>query len=227
MHDHNHDHDHDHQHDHDHGHAHVDAHGIRHEPLAQDEKVHGYYQILGVALKELLIEKRIVTADEIRKAIEARDAITPANGAQVVAKAWTDPAYKERLLANGSEAVKELGFEPGAMHLVVVENTPSVHNVIVCTLCSCYPRNLLGLPPSWYKSTEYRSRVVREPRAVLQEFGTTLPDDVEVQVHDSTADMRYLVLPMRPAGTEKLSEAELAALVTRDCMIGVALPKTP
>jgi nitrile hydratase len=212
-------HDHD-DHDHDH-----DQEAGAHAPVAQDEKVHGYYQILGLALKELLIEKRIVTADEIRKAIEARDAVTPANGGQIVARAWTDPAFKQRLLANGTETVKELGLKPDALHLVVVENTPAVHNVIVCTLCSCYPRSILGMAPSWYKSREYRARVVREPREVLAEFGTTLPDDVEVRVHDSTADMRYLVLPMRPAGTDGLSETELAALVTRDCMIGVTVPK--
>jgi nitrile hydratase len=222
MHDHDHDHDHDHGHGHDHGHDH----GVRHAPVTSDEEIHGYYQILGVALKELLVEKRIVTAEEIRKAIEARDAVTPAIGAKVVARAWTDPAFKERLLGNGSEAVKELGLEPGPMNLVVVENTPEVHNVIVCTLCSCYPRNILGIPPSWYKSREYRARVVREPRAVLKEFGTELPGDVEVRVHDSTADMRYLVLPMRPARTESLSEAALADLVTRDCMIGTAIPRT-
>jgi nitrile hydratase len=196
-----------------------------HAPPAKDEKIHGYYQLLGLALKELLIEKGILTGQEIREAIEGRDAITPALGAKVVARAWVDPSYKERLLANGHDAVKELGIEPGALNLSVVENTPDVHNVIVCTLCSCYPRNVLGLPPSWYKSHEYRSRVVREPRAVLAEFGTTLSDDVEVVVHDSTADLRYLVLPIRPKGTKNLSEEELAALVSRDCMIGVSVVK--
>ena len=196
-----------------------------HAPPAPDEKIHSYYQLLGLALKELLIEKEIVTGEEIRQAIEGRDAITPALGAKVVARAWVDPDYKERLLNSGSDAVKELGIEPGALNLSVVQNTPRVHNVIVCTLCSCYPRNVLGLPPSWYKSREYRSRVVREPRAVLAEFGTILPDDVEVVVHDSTADLRYLVLPMRPEGTENLNEDELAALVSRDCMIGVSVVK--
>ena len=196
-----------------------------HAPPAPDEKIHSYYQLLGLALKELLIEKDIVTGEEIRRAIEGRDAITPALGAKVVARAWVDPEYKARLLKSGSDAVKELGIEPGALNLSVVENTPSVHNVIVCTLCSCYPRNVLGLPPSWYKSREYRSRVVREPRAVLAEFGTILPDNVEVVVHDSTADLRYLVLPMRPEGTEGLNEGELAALVSRDCMIGVSVVK--
>jgi nitrile hydratase len=208
-----------HHHDHDEaGHAHP------HAPPQPDEKIHSYYQILGLALKELLIDKGIVTPDEIRKMIEARDSITPALGAKIVARAWTDPGYKQRLLSDGSEAIHEFGLDMGATHLVVVENTPAVHNVIVCTLCSCYPRNVLGLPPSWYKSREYRARVVREPRAVLAEFGTNLSDKVEVRVHDSTADMRYLVLPMRPAGTQNMREDELAGLVSRDCMIGVSLP---
>jgi nitrile hydratase subunit alpha len=220
-----------HEHDeHEQAHAHAqehdDDHGHAHAPAAKDEKIHGYYQVLGLALKELLIEKNIISADEVREAIEARDAITPALGAKVVARAWTDPAYRQRLLADGAAAVKELGIEPGATNLVIVENTPGLHNVIVCTLCSCYPRMVLGLPPSWYKSREYRARVVREPRAVLGEFGTQLPDDVEVRVHDSTADMRYLVLPMRPPGTEAMGEEALAALVTRDCMIGVTQVRT-
>jgi nitrile hydratase len=199
-------------------------HGHDHAPDA-DEKVHSYYHVLGLAIEELLIEKGIVTANEIRAMIEQRDSITPATGAKIVARAWTDPAFKQRLLQDGSEAIGEFGLSMGTTTLAVVENTRSIHNVIVCTLCSCYPRNVLGLPPSWYKNREYRARAVREPRAVLAEFGTQLPDNVEVRVHDSTADMRYLVLPMRPAGTEGLSENALADLVTRDCMIGVALPK--
>jgi nitrile hydratase len=144
----------------------------------------------------------------------------------VVARAWTDPAFRARLLADGSAACREMGIAVDALKLVVVENTAAEHNVIVCTLCSCYPRNLLGLPPDWYKSRPYRSRTVREPRAVLAEFGLTLPADVTVRVHDSTADMRYLVLPSRPDGTEGWSAERLAAIVTRDCMIGVAVPKT-
>lgn len=203
--------------------------GDGHPPrvFQKDEKVHSYYQILGLALKELLIEKDVVTAEEVREAIEARDAISPATGAQVVAKSWTDPDFRSRLLADANAAVAEFGIDMGSVELVAVENTPEVHNAIVCTLCSCYPRALLGLPPSWYKSRDYRSRVVREPRAVLAEFGTTLTDEAEVRVHDSTADMRYLVVPMRPEGTENLSEQELAALVTRDCMIGVTVPSAP
>ena len=211
-----HDHDHDH-HDHDHPHA----------PPQPDDKVHSYYQILGVALKELLIEKGVVEAAEVRRQIERRDSITPANGSKVVAKAWTDPAFRARLFADGYSAVAELGFEMTTTKLVAVENTPAEHNVVVCTLCSCYPRDLLGLPPSWYKSRAYRARIVREPRAVLAEFGTRVPDDVAVRVHDSTADMRFLVVPMRPEGTQGLREDELAALVTRDSMVGVAVARAP
>lgn len=191
----------------------------------KDEEIHGYYQFLGLAIQELLVEKGIVTGDEIRAAIERRDSITPALGARIVARAWTDPAYRGRLLADGTAAAEELGCEFDATELVVVENTPEAHNVIVCTLCSCYPRMVLGLPPSWYKSREYRARTVREPRAVLKEFGTELAENVEVRVHDSTADMRYLVLPMRPDGTEAMDEDQLAGLVSRDCMIGVTVPK--
>lgn len=210
---------------HEHAHHHDEAeHGHPHAPAAKDEKIHSYYQVLGLALKELLIEKGIVSPREIREAIEFRDSITPALGAKVVARAWTDRGFKQRLLADGSGAIREFGLDMGATELVVVENTPKVHNMIVCTLCSCYPRAVLGLPPSWYKSREYRARTVREPRVVLKEFGTDLPDSVEVRVHDSTADMRYLVLPMRPAGTQALNEEQLASLVSRDCMIGVSVP---
>ena len=210
-----------------HAHHHEESgHSHPHAPAAKDEKIHSYYQLLGLALKELLIEKGIVTAGEIREAIKFRDSITPALGASIVARAWTDPAFKQRLLADGTEAIKEFGLDMGATELVVVENTPKVHNMIVCTLCSCYPRAVLGLPPSWYKSREYRARAVREPRAVLKEFGTEIANSVEVRVHDSTADMRYLVLPMRPQGTEKLNEEQLASLITRDCMVGVSLPRT-
>ena len=212
-------HDHDHDHDHDHGHA--------HSPPQPDDKVHSYYQILGIALKELLIEKGIVTAADVRRNIEARDSITPANGAKVVARAWVDPAYRARLFADGNAAAAELGFAITNTKLVAVENTGAEHNVVVCTLCSCYPRDLLGLPPSWYKSRAYRARVVREPRAVLAEFGTPIPDDVALRVHDSTADMRFLVVPRRPKGTDGMSEEALAALVTRDSMIGVAIVEPP
>lgn len=207
--------------DHSHSHPHAD-------PARPDEPATlTDYQLMEGAVRELLVEKGILTHAAIREAVEAMDARTPAQGARVVARAWVDPAYKARLLENGTAACEELDISMGPTHLVVVENTPDVHNVIVCTLCSCYPRMLLGLPPDWYKSKPYRSRVVREPRAVLREFGTDIADNVTVRVHDSTADMRYLVLPRRPAGTEVLDEAALAALITRDSLIGVALPRTP
>jgi nitrile hydratase len=206
------------------GHSHSHEHD-RHPEPQPDDKVHRYYQLLGIALKELLIEKGVVTAEELRAMIERRDATTPANGASVVARAWVDPAFKARLLSDANAAVAELGFPLPTTHLVAVENTQDVHNVVVCTLCSCYPRELLGLPPSWYKSRNYRARTVREPRAVLSEFGTELPPGTQVRVHDSTADMRYLVVPRRPEGTDGLSEQELAGLVTRDAMIGVSLAK--
>ena len=186
-----------------------------------------YYQTMETAVRELLIDKGVITADEVRAAIEAMDARSPAHGARVVARAWRDPAYKARLLADGSAACQELGIDMGPIHLVVVEDDETTHNVIVCTLCSCYPRMLLGLPPDWYKARAYRSRVVREPRAVLAEFGTLLPERLQLRVHDSTADMRYMVLPRQPDGTEELDEAALAELVTRDCLIGVTLPKRP
>lgn len=198
-------------------------HGHAHAPPQPDDKVHSYYQLLGIALKELLIDKGVVTADEVRRQIELRDFITPACGAKVVARAWIDAGFRARLLADGNAAVAEMGYHMASTKLVAVENTADLHNVVVCTLCSCYPRDLLGLPPSWYKSRAYRARVVREPRAVLAEFGTRLADDVAVRVHDSTADMRFLVVPLRPAGTQGMSEEALAALVTRDSMIGVCV----
>jgi nitrile hydratase subunit alpha len=190
----------------------------KYEPLS-------YFQLMEVSLRELLVEKGVVTDHAVRSALEDVRSRTPARGARVVARAWRDPQYKARLLENGTSAVEELGLDVPALKLVAVENTPRVHNVIVCTLCSCYPRMLLGIPPEWYKSRNYRSRVVREPRAVLAEFGTKIPRRVQIRVHDSTADMRYLVLPIRPKGTEGWSEERLASLVTRDCMIGVSLPK--
>ena len=184
-----------------------------------------YHQRLETALYELLTAKGVFSGDDVRRTLERIDSQTPALGARVVARAWVDPAYKARLLADGSKAVEELGINMEGVQLIVVENTPQAHNLIVCTLCSCYPRPVLGLPPDWYKSRNYRSRAVREPRSVLVEFGLVLPEGVAVRVHDSTAEKRYLVLPMRPAGTEGMSEAELAQLVTRDSMIGVAVPR--
>jgi nitrile hydratase len=176
------------------------------------------------ALEETLIEKGLVTEDFIDQIVEtmAND-MGPMNGAKVIARAWVDPDYKERLLADGSAAIGELGFGgPEGSHLVVVENTPDVHNVVVCTLCSCYPWPVLGLPPNWYKSPPYRARMVREPRALLAEMGCAVPSDAEIRVWDSSAEMRYLVLPEQPAGTDEATEEELAAMVTRDSMIGVA-----
>ena len=180
-----------------------------------------YYQFLEISVRELLIEKGLLSTEDIHKTVEEMDSRGPELGAQVIARAWIDPQFKQSLLQNAPSAVKALGIDIGPLQLLVVENTSEVHNLIVCTLCSCYPRSLLGLPPDWYKSREYRSRAVREPRSVLQEFGTDIPDEVEVRVHDSTADLRYLVLPQRPAGTGHLTEDELAALVKRDSMIGV------
>jgi nitrile hydratase len=180
-----------------------------------------------VSLRELLVEKGVVTEDAIAGAMAAMRERGPERGAAMVARAWLDPAYKARMLENGSAAAEELGFEVPGLKLIVVENTPDTHNAIVCTLCSCYPRMLLGLPPEWYKSRPYRSRVVREPRKVLAEFGLKVPPKVAIRVHDSNADMRYMVLPLRPAGTEGWSEAQLAGIVTRDCLIGVAVPKLP
>ena len=179
------------------------------------------------ALEALLVEKGLVGADAIDAVVELyeRD-VGPQNGARVVARAWTDPAFRERLLEDGTKATAELGFGGAqADTLVAVANTPTVHNVVVCTLCSCYPWPVLGLPPTWYKSPPYRARMVAEPRAVLGEFGLELPDQVEIRVWDSSAEVRYLVVPMRPAGTDGLTEEALSALVTRDCMIGTALPQ--
>ena len=173
----------------------------------------GYYELMETAVRELLVEKRLIEAGEIRRQIEVLDSRTPALGAKVVARAWVDPEFRARLLADGRAACEELGISfYDDTKLIVLENTPKIHNLIVCTLCSCYPRPVLGLPPDWYKLAPYRARAVVEPRAVLAEFGTVIPDDVEIRVSDSTAAMRYLVLPMRPSGTEGWSEDKLAAL---------------
>jgi nitrile hydratase len=192
---------------------------------------HDDVAVRAAALEALLVEKGLVSTDAIDAVVDVyENDVGPQNGARVVARAWVDPEYLGRLRADGAAAIAELGyggFEGDTM--VIVENTPAVHNVIVCTLCSCYPWPVLGLPPSWYKSSAYRARVVAEPRAVLSEFGLELGPEVEIRVWDSTAEVRYLVVPMRPEGTEGLSEEELAALVTRDSMVGtgVALPAQP
>jgi nitrile hydratase alpha subunit len=199
----------------DHGHGHP------HPEMSQSGRP-GYYDIMETAVRELLIERRLIGPDEIRRQIEVLDSRTPALGAKVVARAWVDPAFRTRLLANGRTACEELGISfYDDTQLIVLENTDAVHNLIVCTLCSCYPRPVLGLPPDWYKLKPYRARAVSEPRAVLAEFGTIIPDDIEIRVSDSTAMVRYLVLPKRPDGTDDYSEEQLAALVTRDTMIGV------
>jgi nitrile hydratase len=205
-------------------HEHDDEHD--HHAEVGDPSPPQYYEIMEASVRELLIEKKMIQPDEIRRQIEVLDSRTPALGAKIVARAWVDPAFRARLLANGRTACEEFGISfYDDTQLIVLENTDKVHNFIVCTLCSCYPRPVLGLPPDWYKLKPYRARAVIEPRSLLAEFGTIIPEDVEVRVSDSTAMVRYLVLPKRPAGSEEFSEEELAALVTRDAMIGV-IPAT-
>jgi nitrile hydratase len=197
-----------------------------HAPITDQDKL-TYHEKRVYAIQSLLIEKGLMTADEVRRAVEDMDSRTPALGAKVIARAWVDPAFKARLLTDAKAAVAELGIDTGSLvTLVAIENTEQLHNVVVCTLCSCYPRPILGVPPDWYKSLNYRSRVVVDPRGILKEFGLELEREVEVRVYDSTADIRYLVIPARPAGTAGLSEEDLARLVTRDSMIGVARART-
>jgi nitrile hydratase len=205
--------------DHDHGHHH----GHEHQAVPSD------LNLRVKALESLLVEKGLVDRAALDTIVDLYETkIGPRNGARVVARAWVDPAYKQRLLTNATAAIAELGYEGGqGEDMVVLENTPRVHNLVVCTLCSCYPWPILGLPPVWYKSAPYRSRAVIEPRGVLREFGLDLPDEVEVRVWDSTAELRYLVLPERPPGTDQMTEEELATLVTRDCMVGVAKVTAP
>jgi nitrile hydratase alpha subunit len=212
------------QHDHaDHGH---DQGAHRHPPVQPDDtSPPGHYELVILAMRDLLVEKGVLTADQIRRGLETLDSWQPSRGAEIVARAWSDPEFKKRLLADGNEAVADFGIDMGGTKLTVVENTDTVQNVVVCTLCSCYPRAVLGLPPDWYRSKNYRARVVKEPRRVLREFGTDIPNDMVVRVHDSLADLRYLVIPRRPAGTEHWSKNELAAIVTRDCMVGVVNPR--
>ena len=202
-------------HDHDHS----------HEPLTNGDEPAAAARVR--ALAELLVEKGTIEREDIRRRIDWLVSRSPADGARLVARAWIDDEFKQRLLADARAAALELGLEPGPSPVVVaLENTESVHHMVVCTLCSCYPRALLGPPPDWYKSLPYRSRAVSDPRGVLREFGLALAEDVEVRVVDSTADVRYLIIPRRPAGTDALTEDDLAALVTRDSMIGVAEPLT-
>lgn len=202
-----------------------DAHGHEHPKHELSAVARRVY-----AIRELLLEKGLLTEHDIRCQIEYQEARSPANGAKIVARAWIDPAYKARLIADPKAACLELGIDATSINeFVVLENTEKVRHMVVCTLCSCYPRPILGRPPDWYKSFNYRQRSVNDPRGVMREFGLIPPDDVEVRVHDSTADIRYLVLPVRPQGTEHLSATELEKLVTRDSMIGVmnALPAVP
>ena len=209
---------------HDH-HDHLSPSGHPYRP--DDDHPLTYWQQMEIAVRELLIEKGVTTAAEINEQIAAMDARSPATGARVVARAWTDPDFRAALFEDAPKAVASIGIDIGGLRLIALENTDSVHNIVVCTLCSCYPRDLLGLPPDWYKSRAYRSRTVKEPRKVLAEFGVTLPAETIVRVHDSTADMRYVVIPARPKGSEGMDEDALAELVTRDSMIGTGLAKSP
>jgi antitoxin component of MazEF toxin-antitoxin module len=206
-------------HDHDHEQPH---------PKNEDDDVElTQHEAKFLALKAMLIEKGILTADEIRARLEKHESRSPEQAARMVAKSWVDPAFRARMITDPKAAARELGIEVTEAALVTLVNEPHLHNMVVCTLCSCYPRSLLGEPPAFYVSKAYRSRAVREPRKVLREFGLNIAEDVEVRVSDSNADLRYFVVPMRPPGTEALSEEELAALVTRDCLVGCALPRPP
>lgn len=213
--------------EHDHGHDHGSGEAHDHPGMAEDVELSDRAKRL-LAMEELLVEKGVIGRDDVRRVVDVSEARSPADGARVVAHAWADPDYRRRLLEDPTAALAELGYPLiGDTVLTVVENTDEVHHLAVCTLCSCYPISLLGLPPDWYKSFAYRSRAVVDPRGVMREFGLDVGDEVEVKVVDSTADLRYMVLPLRPAATEHMSEEELAALVTRDSMIGVAAPKQP
>jgi len=203
-----------------HDHAHDD-----HRPIREDDDellTEGEARFL--ALKGLLIDQGVISADEIRARLEFNERGSSHQAARMIARAWVDPDYKARMLADTKAAALEMGIETTEAKLVTIENTPERHNMVVCTLCSCYPRSLLGEPPAFYVSKAYRSRAVREPRKVLREFGVEIPEQVDIAVHDSNADFRYVVMPMRPAGTDRMSEEELAALITRDCVVGCALP---
>lgn len=217
-------------HSHDDGHDHDHAHG--HEPDAHianedDDLELTEHEAKFLALKSMLIEQGILTADEIRARLESNELRTPHQAARMVAKAWVDPEYRARMMADAKKAALELDIPVTEAALVALENTPELHNVVVCTLCSCYPRSLLGEPPAFYVSKAYRSRTVREPRKVLREFGLDFPNATEIRVHDSNADLRYVVIPLRPAGSEGMSEEQLASLVCRDSLIGCALALDP
>lgn len=226
---HSHDHDHHHPHDpdHDHGDAHHHDHAHPHAPI-EDHDTFTEFHVLEQALRELLIETGIFSAADIQRQIERQESRTPALGAQIVARAWSNEQFRQDLLANPKPTITAMGVDvSNTPELVVLENGDGVHHVVVCTLCSCYPRMILGIPPAWYKSREYRARVVREPRVVLEEFGVSLSEKTEIRVVDSTADLRYLVIPERPSGTEGMSEQALAELVSRDSMIGTGVVDAP
>ncbi|MDB5558259.1 MAG: low-molecular weight cobalt-containing nitrile hydratase subunit alpha [Enterovirga sp.] len=214
----------DHHHDHHgHDHHHHDGHGHAPHPAREDDDVElTYEEARFLALKAMLVETGLITADEVMRRLAVNDLGSPHQGARMVARAWLDPAFKERMLANPKAAARELDIAVTEAELMVIENTPETHNLVVCTLCSCYPRSLLGEPPAWYVSKAYRSRAVREPRKVLREFGMDVPDSVEVRVHDSNADLRYMIMPLRPPGTEGMSEEQLVALISRDSLVGAA-----
>ena len=202
-----------------------DHHG---KPIQEDETGEGpnQHHIINIAIQEILEEKGLITSEQIRGKIEKFDGDYPNRGAKVVVKAWTDEEYRKRLFLDANPAIEEIGVDlEHAVRIIALENTPQIHNIIVCTLCSCYPRQLMGQPPTWYKSRSYRSRVVYEPRAVLEEFGTHIPDNVTIRTHDSNADMRYIVIPMRPDGTEGWDEKKLEGIISRDCLVGVTLPQ--
>ena len=206
-----------------HDHAHDD-----HAPTREDDdELLTEREARFLALKGLLIERGVITADEIRARMEFNERGSPHQAARMIARAWVDPAYKQRMLTDTKAAAAELDIETTEAELVTIENTPERHNMVVCTLCSCYPRSLLGEPPAFYVSKAYRSRAVCEPRQVLREFGVEIPEHVDIAVHDSNADLRYVIMPMRPAGSEGISEPELAALISRDCVVGCALPIEP
>jgi nitrile hydratase alpha subunit len=217
-----------HDHDQDHDHVHGDHDVSQHDPDAAERNKVPFYGKRLYAIRDLLIEKGVLTRDDIQDQIDYMDSRSPANGARLVARAWVSPSFRALLLSDPKAACADLGIDAsGLVEFVVLENTETVHNMVVCTLCSCYPRPILGRPPDWYKSFAYRSRAVVEPRAVMAEFGTSLPETTEVRVFDSSADVRYLVLPRRPAGTEGFSEEQLAAIVSRDSLIGVTEVNAP
>lgn len=215
------------EHEHDHAHAHSHGHVSPHPADEDDDLALTEHEAKFLALKGMLIEQGILTAEEIRLRLESNELRSPHQAARMVAKAWVDPDYCARMMADAKQAALELGIPVTEAALVALENTSTLHNMVVCTLCSCYPRSLLGEPPAFYVSKAYRSRAVREPRKVLREFGVDIPEGTEIRVHDSNADLRYVVVPLRPAGSDGLSEAQLAALVTRDALVGCALATRP